>query len=141
MSEGAYAGEIAPKEAWAVLARDPKAVLVDVRTQAEWAFVGFPDLSSFAKQPLFVAWQNFPDMQVNAGFAAELEKSGIDRDTPLLFLCRSGQRSQAAAIAMTALGYTRCYNVSTGFEGDADAAGHRGTVGGWKVDALPWVQR
>ena len=64
----------------------------------------------------------------------------IDRDAPLLFLCRSGVRSKAAAIAMTQQGFTACYNIANGFEGDSDPTRHRGTVSGWKVEGLPWVQ-
>lgn len=140
MSEKAYAGDISPKQAWDMLASDPKAVLVDVRTDAEFAYVGNPDLDGLGKQVLRVYWKVFPAMDLNPIFVAEIKKSGIAKDAPLLFLCRSGVRSRDAAIAMTAAGFKACYNVAGGFEGDKDATGHRGTVNGWKVAGLPWVQ-
>lgn len=141
MSDRDYAGDLTPAQAWDLLAADPRAVLVDVRTRAEWAYVGVPDLGGLGKEPLFVSWQVFPDMRVNEDFCRQVAAVGAGPDTPLLFLCRSGVRSRSAAIAMTAAGFTCCYNVGTGFEGDRDEARHRATVGGWKVDGLPWMQR
>jgi rhodanese-related sulfurtransferase len=135
-----YRGDLSPTEAWALLSSDPKAMLVDVRTPAEWSYVGVPDLSDLGKRPLFVPWVGFPDMQMNPDFTAHVEQSIPDRTAPLLFLCRSGARSRAAAIAMTHCGYASCYNVATGFEGNQDRQRHRGTVDGWKVADLPWVQ-
>ena len=79
-------------------------------------------------------------MRPNPRFAFEVRSGGAAPETPLLFLCRSGVRSTSAAIAMTALGFARCYNIASGFEGDADAGRHRGRLGGWKAAALPWVQ-
>ncbi|MSP81742.1 MAG: rhodanese-like domain-containing protein [Alphaproteobacteria bacterium] len=135
-----YAGDVTVQEAWAILERQPAAVLVDVRTTAEWSFVGVPDLAPLGKQPSFLAWQVFPSMQVNPDFVAALEADGIDRDAPLLFLCRSGGRSKAAAIAMTERGFTSCFNLLDGFEGAADEKGHRGTRAGWMAAGLPWKQ-
>ena len=88
-----------------------------------------------------VYWQVFPDMDVNPDFVDQVAAGGIGKDTPLLFICRSGVRSRYAAEAMTAAGFQKCYNVAGGFEGDPDDQGHRGTVNGWKVDGLPWRQR
>lgn len=140
-----YAGDPTASEAWLGLAEDPKAVLVDVRTKAEWTFVGVPDLSPLGKEVVFVEWQNFPDMQVDqAGFvdavSSAMRERGLSTETPVYFLCRSGQRSAAAARAMTTAGYAACFNVAGGFEGRVDAARHRGTVEGWKAAGLPWVQ-
>jgi rhodanese-related sulfurtransferase len=139
-----YAGDIAPKEAWALLARTPKAQLVDVRTLAEWNFVGVPDLSGLGRQAHCVEWQSFPAMAINPGFAAQaaaaVTAAGADRDTPLLMLCRSGARSRAAAMALTEAGFTCAYNIAGGFEGDPDTERHRGRVNGWKADGLPWRQ-
>ncbi len=140
MSGGEYAGELAPREAWELLSSDPKAMLVDCRTLPEWMFVGVPDLKELDKKPIFVAWQTYPAMQQNPAFAEQVRAGGAEEDTPLLFICRSGNRSKAAAIALTALGFKRCYNVSEGFEGPADDHGQRGRKGGWKVAGLPWVQ-
>lgn len=140
MTNHAYAGDVTPQQAWKVLAEDLKATLVDVRTQPELLFVGIPDLSSLDKEPLFVPWKVFPRMEVNPDFVRQVAAGGVDKDTPLLFLCRSGGRSKEAAIAMTAAGYTRCYNVACGFEGDLDPVRHRNVLAGWRHDGLPWVQ-
>lgn len=139
-----YAGDVSVEETWRVLRDEQGAALVDVRTQAEWAYVGVPDLSSLEKKPLLIEWQVFPSLQVNAGFAPgladALEKRAIAKDAPVFFLCRSGQRSKAAAIAMTEMGYTACHNVAGGFEGDLDETRHRGRTNGWKAAGLPWIQ-
>jgi rhodanese-related sulfurtransferase len=135
-----YAGDVAPAAAYAVLAGDPGAVLVDVRTRAEWSYVGGPDLSGLGKQVVQIEWVRFPDGAPNAAFLAQLEAAGVSRAAPVLFLCRSGVRSVAAAQAATAAGWTAAHNVLEGFEGAPDAAGHRGTTGGWKVAGLPWRQ-
>ena len=126
MSDGTYVGDVTPKEAWAALTSEPTATLVDVRTDAEWNFVGTADLSDLGKEPVLVPWQVFPTMEQNPEFAAALSGGGLATDTSLYFICRSGARSRNAAIAMTAAGYTRCFNVASGFEGDADASRHRG---------------
>lgn len=141
----AYAGDLAPQQAWDLLSNDSAAILVDVRSQPEWSFVGRPDLSSLNKQPLLVAWQNYspatrPAMTPNASFASEIEAAGVDKSAPIIFLCRSGVRSKAAAIAMTGRGYRRCYNLAGGFEGPHDDAQHRGRLAGWKAAGLPWTQ-
>jgi rhodanese-related sulfurtransferase len=135
-----YAGDLKPTEAWKLLAEDKRTQLVDVRTRPEWMFVGLPDLGSLGKRVLLQSWQVFPTMAVDGNFAAEVQRQIPDRDTPILFLCRSGGRSRAAAMALTAAGYSRCYNVAEGFEGNPDAERHRGTVGGWKAAGLPWAQ-
>jgi rhodanese-related sulfurtransferase len=139
-----YAGDIDVQDAWALLASDPKAQLIDVRTTAEWNFVGLPDLSGVARRVHCIEWQSFPSMAVNPGFAeaaaATLREAGAGAGTPVLLLCRSGARSRAAAIALTRNGFTRAYNVAGGFEGDPDPSGHRGHINGWKAADLPWRQ-
>ena len=143
-SGAGYAGDLAPREAWELLEQDGPSVLIDVRTMPEWQFVGIPDLSVLGKEALLIEWQSFPTMGTNAQFLSRLEELlaqlGVSSETPLLFLCRSGGRSRAAAIAATAAGHSRCFNISSGFEGNHDAERHRGRVGGWKADGLPWVQ-
>ncbi|MFO1113650.1 MAG: rhodanese-like domain-containing protein [Rhodospirillales bacterium] len=136
----AYAGDVSPSRAWELLRAEADAVLIDVRTPAEWNYVGVPDLAKLGKKPVFLPWLFFPSMEVNPQFAEALEAAHLGQNAPLLFLCRSGVRSRAAAVAMTARGYGRCYNIASGFEGDPDPARHRGAVNGWKVDGLPWVQ-
>lgn len=145
-----YAGDLSPKEAWDLLARDPKAMLVDCRSQAEWSFVGVPDLSPLGRQPVLVEWQSFvpaspetgnrPRMLANPNFVSDIARAGVPKDVPVVFLCRSGGRSRSAAIAMTEAGWSTCYNLSGGFEGAHDAAKHRGTQQGWKALGLPWTQ-
>jgi rhodanese-related sulfurtransferase len=141
MNAEGYAGDVMPSEAWKILESDEDAALVDVRTLAEWTFVGVPDLSELGKQLVTIEWQTYPSMEVNANFTTQLAEAGVPKDAPVLFLCRSGQRSRAAAIAATQAGFETCYNVSEGFEGGMDDAHHRGSVGGWKVAGLPWAQR
>jgi rhodanese-related sulfurtransferase len=145
-----YAGDVSPREGWDILTREPGAVLVDCRSQSEWSFVGVPDLSSLGKRPVLVEWQSFvppspepgakPRMMANASFGQQLERAGVPKDVPVVFLCRSGGRSRSAAIAMTQAGWQRCYNLAGGFEGPHDAAQHRGGSAGWKAEGLPWVQ-
>ncbi|MBN9532707.1 MAG: rhodanese-like domain-containing protein [Alphaproteobacteria bacterium] len=139
-----YAGDLTPQDAWALCQAEPAAQIVDVRTVAEWNFVGLPDLSSLSRAVHCVEWQRFPTMAANPDFVAEagaeIAKAGADRNAPVLFLCRSGARSRAAAIAMTRAGYTRAYNISGGFEGDLDGQRHRGGTNGWKASGLPWRQ-
>jgi len=136
-----YAGDVSPQEAWSLLESDPSAILIDVRTQAEWSYVGFVDLSPLNKNALFIEWVTFPEGRINPDFAAQVEGAAADKDAPVLFLCRSGVRSIAAAQEMTTRGFTKCLNVLEGFEGDPDGTRHRGTVGGWKVRGLPWQQK
>lgn len=135
-----YAGDIDASKAWEILEKEKKAVLVDVRTRPEWEFVGVPDLSRLNKELALIPWQVYPTMQLNAAFAEELENAGVPRDATLLFICRSGARSKAAAIAMTQAGFRTCYNVAGGFEGPPDPDRHRGRVDGWKARGLPWIQ-
>ena len=140
MAGQAYAGDISPFAAWEMLTREVAARLVDVRTQPEWQFVGKPDLSGLGKDVSFLSWQVYPSMARNEAFVDELRAAGIGEETPLLFICRSGARSRAAAIAATAAGFRRCYNVAGGFEGGLDAERHRGVAEGWKAAHLPWSQ-
>jgi rhodanese-related sulfurtransferase len=133
--------DIGPAETWQALREDPEAVLIDVRTDAEWNFVGLPDLSEAGKQVLLIPWQVYPTMQLNGGFAEDLKRAGLTPDHKLFFICRSGARSQSAGQAARAAGFGHAFNVADGFEGPVDAGGHRGTVAGWKAEGLPWRQR
>ena len=132
---------VLPGKVWEALRKDPKAQLVDVRTDAEWNFVGLPDLSSAGKQVVPIQWQVYPTMQRNAAFVEQLSEAGFTADHHIYFICRSGQRSLAAAQAAQAAGFPSAYNVAEGFEGGVDADGHRGTATGWKAAGLPWRQR
>ena len=114
---------------------------MDVRTDAEWTYVGLTDLAAVGKQPVLIPWQVFPAMQVNAAFIAQLRDAGFTPEHHIYFLCRSGVRSLAAAQAAQEAGFPNAYNIADGFEGPPDAAGHRGLRSGWKADGLPWRQR
>ena len=135
-----YAGDLEPKQAWEMLSQNPTATLIDVRTQAEWGYIGVVDTQTLSKPALFIQWLTFPEMRVNQEFTRMVSSSGVKEDDALLFICRSGARSKAAAIAMTELGFGKCYNILGGFEGDLDLDSHRGKVNGWKADGLPWTQ-
>lgn len=123
-----------------MLNEEPTAMLVDVRTVAEWSYVGLPDLSELGKQPLLIEWQSFPDLAVNLLFTKSVARAVPDPETTVVFICRSGSRSASAATALAELGYTRCYNLAGGFEGSADTERHRGNLDGWKAAGLPWMQ-
>ena len=128
-----YEGALTPKEAYEILQSAPGARLVDVRTRAECDWVGrVPGAAE-------IEWASYPGMQRNPNFMAQLEQS-VDKESLVLFLCRTGQRSHAAAALATEAGYADCYNILEGFEGDKDAEQHRSTVGGWRKAGLPWVQ-
>ena len=139
-----YAGDLLAIDAYALLEGDLTSVLIDVRTQAEWAYVGTPDVQALRKAPLFLEWQSYPSMAVDANFTARLEAllqlGRVERGASLVFLCRSGARSRHAAIAMTSAGWGPCFNVSDGFEGQLDDSRRRGAVSGWKAGGLPWTQ-
>lgn len=135
-----YAGEISVLDAWKRLEEEPDAVLLDVRTLAEWQFVGVPDLSTTGGQVVTIEWQQFPSGQPNPNFLAQVQAAGIGPGQTVLCLCRSGARSLSAARLLTQAGFDQAYNVTEGFEGRKDAQGHRGTVEGWKAAGLPWQQ-
>jgi rhodanese-related sulfurtransferase len=135
-----YAGDITPLEAWKLLSDNPNAVLVDVRTDAEWRFVGVPDLSSLGRDAVYIEWVTTNGVP-NVNFADELKGSvpPSDEERPVIFLCRSGNRSIGAAELATEEGLAPAYNVLDGFEGHLDASGHRGETG-WRAVGLPWKQ-
>lgn len=129
-----YRGALTPAEAHEVLRAVPGAALVDVRTRAEWTYVGrIPGAVE-------VELLTYPANRPNPDFLAELQDRVEDKTAPVLFICRSGGRSHTAATLAAQAGYTAAYNVLEGFEGDRDAQGHRNTVGGWRAAGLPWTQ-
>jgi rhodanese-related sulfurtransferase len=136
--------EVDVASTWSTLQGNPRSQLVDVRTRAEWTYVGLPDLGALGKRAVLVEWQTFPDQSVDPRFAdrlaQELQALGVQVDDDLFFICRSGSRSLAAAKAMASAGYRACHNVSEGFEGPLDDDRHRGTLSGWKATGLPWQQ-
>lgn len=130
-----YAGDVTSEQAYQRLQANEDAVLVDVRTRVEWHFVGVPAIDRVS----FIEWISFPDGSVNPGFLDELSQAAVTPDTNLFFLCRSGQRSAAAARVATEAGHRNAFNVSDGFEGPLDDSGRR-RVSGWKNVGLPWRQ-
>ncbi len=133
-------GNVSSQQAWEALSADENALLVDVRTTAEWSYVGVPDLGAIGKRATLIVWQDFPSGEINPNFAGELANAAAAKDQPIYFLCRSGARSLAAARTAEAAGFALAFNVADGFEGRPDAAGHRGNVDGWKASGLPWRQ-
>ena len=142
-SGSGYAGDIGAQETWERLVGDDAAQLIDVRTMAEWNFVGIPDLAELNRKALLCEWQHVPP-SANPNFVQEatdeLKRTPYQAGKPLFFLCRSGARSRSAAVAMTSAGFGPCFNIIDGFEGNLDPARHRGTTGGWKAAGLPWRQ-
>ncbi len=131
--------QVTPVEAWKRLQEEPEAVLVDVRCRLEYEFVGHPEGA------VLVPWKEPPTWQPLPDFPGRVRGSLPPSDTPpeerpLLLICRSGHRSQEAAEALAEAGFRNLANVLEGFEGDRDAEGHRGTLGGWRFHGLPWEQ-
>ena len=139
-SRAGYAGDLKVEEAWSLLEDDPDAVLIDIRTRAEWSYVGVPDLSAIGREPVFAQWLLFPAMSENPNFYDELAAQGVGPDKAAIFMCRTVNRSGKAVRAMAAKGYSRSYLLLGGFEGSLDDNKHRGAVDGWKAAGLPWVQ-
>jgi rhodanese-related sulfurtransferase len=138
-----YAGDLTPQEAWDLLASDERAVLVDVRTEGEWQTIGVPDTADLAAQgaaerTAFIQWTDAFG-RPNSRFLEELALAGVTPEDPrpVVFLCRSGVRSVAAASTATAAGLGPAYNVLSGFEGDVGPDGRRGHAG-WRAEGLPW---
>jgi len=131
-----YAGAVTPREAHTLLQSNPGVKLVDVRTNAERDWVGKVDIAP--SQHAAIEWNIYPGGAQNPQFLSQLAQAA-EKDSVLLFLCRSGVRSQHAAKLATEHGYSNCYNILEGFEGGKDAAGHRKTVNGWCHADLPWL--
>jgi rhodanese-related sulfurtransferase len=131
-----YKGDVPPPEAHERLKKNASAVLIDVRTQPEWTFVGVPQVDRLVR----LSWQVYPQMEINARFVEEVDAMSLPKDTEIFCICRSGARSASAASALSRAGYTNCWNVAEGFEGDKDAKGHRAHMNGWKFHKLPWAQ-
>ena len=148
VQSGAVVGQVDPSTSFATLESDPDTLLIDVRTRAEWAFVGAPDLSSIGKRLILVEWRRFPTMEINSNFIHEVDQAvsaaGV-APKELHFICRSGARSMEAAQSVAKAWGAQdrsvvCVNVAEGFEGDLDAEGRRGGLNGWKARGLPWRQ-
>lgn len=123
-----------PPQAWESLQANASAVLLDVRDRIEYGFVGHP------KGAVNIPWKDAPDWKPNPNFVDEVRQRIANPDTPILLMCRSGQRSLDAAKALAMAGYRDLTNIEEGFEGPLDGEKHRGTVGGWRFHGLPWEQ-
>lgn len=123
-----------PKQSFALMQQNAAAVLIDVRTQIEYSFVGHP------LNAIHIAWKEAPSWQENSEFVSDVQKVVADKQTPVLLLCRSGQRSLSAARILEAAGYEHLINIAQGFEGDLDDNKHRGNLGGWRYHGLLWEQ-
>ncbi len=126
--------DLTPVEAYELLQQNTASILVDVRTKIEHSFVGHPIGA------IHIAWKEAPSMQINENFIAEIEKIAPNKTAPILLLCRSGQRSLDAAKALENFGYKHLINIIDGFEGPLDGSKHRGNLGGWRFNKLPWQQ-
>jgi len=137
--------QITCDDTFELLTSDENTILIDVRTQEENNFAGIVDSSDFNQRMALIQWKCYPDMKMNQKFGDELDsiltKNFKDKDqVKILFMCRSGARSDQAAYFTTTKGYHNCFNVISGFEGDHNENKQRGTVNGWKASNLPWIQ-
>lgn len=131
-----YAGAITPTEAYALVQDNPGVKVVDVRTDAERDWIGTVNVPE--QQHAEIQWSFYPSGKGNPEFVAQLS-TVAGKDDVLLFLCRSGVRSRHAAKLATEHGFTQCFDILEGFEGDKDANGHRKSIGGWCQAGLPWL--
>lgn len=125
---------LTPQESWQLMQQNPAAIMVDVRTHMEHAYVGHPIGA------VHIPWKEAPGWEINPNFIEEVAKLVPEKERPILLLCRSGQRSLAAAQALEQAGYRHLVNIVDGFEGPLDANKHRNTLGGWRFCGLPWEQ-
>lgn len=126
-----YAGALSPEEVYDVLQKTQHAVLVDVRTKAELDLVGR------VPNAIHVEWAFYPGMVANPDFPAQLEMQ-VDKESLVIFMCRTGGRSHQAAALAASLGFSEAYNMLEGFEGEANAERQRTLMNGWRHAGLPW---
>lgn len=127
-----YAGEVTPRETYQ-LSSSSDVKIIDVRSQFEHRYIGHIPGSTL------IPWKHWPSGQFNEQFVEILQQQ-CSRDEIVLFLCRSGVRSHAAAALAAKAGFGQAFNILEGFEGDLDAHQQRGRVGGWRCAGLPWIQ-
>ena len=133
--------QLPPRQAWELLERDHRTVIVDVRSSMEFLFIGH------AKGAINVPWIDEPDWKVNPHFVRQVRKvmlGGVvmhgDGVAPVMLMCRSGHRSLEAGATLLEDGFERVYSVADGFEGPLDDNHHRSSIGGWRFEGLPWEQ-
>ncbi len=123
-----------PRQAWDQIQAKPDTVLIDVRTAGEYAFVGHSPLA------VFIPWKEAPEWTTNPDFVKQVDGAVPDKETPVILMCRSGQRSMQAAQVLEQSGYHNLSNMEEGFEGDLDENKQRGNINGWRFHQLPWQQ-
>ena len=134
--------DLSPKEAARMLHEDPRAVLIDIRSNMEFLFVGHP------VGAVHVPWIDEPDWQVNPNFVTEVRKvmlggvvcEGDEGCAPVILICRSGKRSKDAGRKLLEAGFKQVFHVAEGFEGELNEHHQRSSVGGWRFAGLPWEQ-
>ena len=133
---------LTPNEAWDMVNRDARAILVDIRSSMEYLFVGHP------RGAVHIPWIDEPEWVVNPNFVTEIRKlilGGVVDDVasgsaPIILICRSGKRSKEAGLALLNAGIHNVYHIDEGFEGELDEQHHRSSLGGWRYHNLPWEQ-
>lgn len=133
---------VSATEAYELIQNDPRALLIDVRSNMEFLFIGH------SVGAMSIPWIDEPDWVINPNFAAEVRKlilGGLDHrsdghNVPVLLICRSGKRSLEAGNLLLKEGFHDVYNVEEGFEGELDENHHRSALAGWRFDGLPWEQ-
>jgi len=121
--------QIPSKEIKEYLKKNPKCILLDVRTKEEWDTIGKPDGEKIGLKTYFLSIQFGNERIFNENFIQEFKNLTINQDKNILIICRSGARSQFAAELLTKENYT-CVNISDGFAGNLDNVG-------WKKCDLP----
>ncbi len=133
---------LSPAEAHNLVEKDQRAVLIDVRSNMEFLFIGHP------LGAINIPWIDEPEWKINEHFAIDVRKvllGGLSHlqnvgSAPVVLICRSGKRSLEAGELLIKEGFTEVYNVLEGFEGELDDKHHRSTLAGWRFDDLPWEQ-
>ena len=133
---------LSPRQAYALLQENPRSILIDVRSNMEFLFVGHP------RGAIHIPWIDEPDWDINPNFVRQIRElllGGIICDegegcAPIILICRSGKRSVEAGNALLDAGLRDVYNVLDGFEGELDEGHHRSSLGGWRFEGLPWEQ-
>jgi rhodanese-related sulfurtransferase len=139
IASSSHAGDVLAQEVWKYVT-DAPAIIVDVRTAPEWKFSGIPNMNGTHGKLATISWVRYPDFDANPAFISDIQQAAPDKEHPIFFLCKTGGRSHQAANVVAALGYSQCYNILHGFEGDANDARQRGKINGWKAAGLPWTQ-
>ena len=134
-----YKRNLLPKMAVERLQNNPQALFVDVRSKAEYKYVGYPENS------ILIPWIDDPDWEPNPEAFSDLVMQELDgrenlSDTEIILICRSGFRSNEALKCLENKGFTQVSHVASGFEGDLDENDHRGNLNGWRHDGMPWSQ-